>query len=77
MILRIDEAFIRAKRDGNAIKKKDLAAKVWPDSRPEAQKQNMANLINGVTRRVDPEWIVVICKELNCTADFLFGLKNE
>lgn len=73
--LKVNEAIARAEMNGKKILKKDLAAKIWANSRPEAQAVNMTNLCNGTTKRVDPEWIVIICRELGCTSDFLFGIK--
>lgn len=76
MILRINEAIARSEMNGKKVLKKDLAAKIWPNSRLEAQKVNMTNLCSGVTKKINPEWIVTVCKELNCSADFLFGLEK-
>lgn len=77
MILRINEAIARAERNGRKILKKELAAKIWTNSRPEAQAVNMTNLCTGVTKKINPEWIIVICKETGCSADFLLGIKEE
>ena len=75
MRLRINEAIALSEAMGKKILKKDLAAKIWADSRPEAQAVNMTNLASGITKKVNPEWIVIICKETGCTADFLLGIK--
>lgn len=75
MRLRINEAIALSEAMGKKILKKDLAAKIWADSRPEAQAVNMTNLASGMTKKVNPEWIVIICKETGCTADFLLGIK--
>jgi ribonucleotide reductase alpha subunit len=77
MILRINEAIARAERNGKKILKKELAAKIWTNSRPEAQAVNMTNLCTGVTQKINPEWIIVICKETGCSADFLLGIKED
>lgn len=75
--LKVNEAIARAESKGKKIYKKDLAAKIWTNSRPEAQAVNMTNLCSGVTKKVNPEWLVIICLETGCSADFLLGLKND
>lgn len=77
MTLRIEEAIARAKANGTKVLKKDIAAKLWPDSVESAQQVNMTKLCNGRTASIRPEWIIEICRLTNCTSDFLFGLKNE
>lgn len=73
--LKVNEAIALAEAMGKKILKKDLAAKIWPNSRPESQAVNMTNLATGVTKKVNPEWIVTICRETGCSADFLLGIK--
>ena len=75
MRLRVNEAIALSESMGKKVLKKDLAAKIWPDSRPEAQAVNMTNLASGITKKVNPEWIAIICRETGCTADFLLGIK--
>lgn len=77
MILRIEEAIARAKRGGIVVKKKDIAARLWPDSVESAQQVNMTKLINGKTMAVRPEWVMAICEMCHCSADYLFGNSNE
>ena len=73
--LKVNEAIVLAEAMGRKIMKKDLAAKIWPNSRPEAQVVNMSNLCSGVTKKINPDWIITICRETGCTADFLFGIE--
>ena len=73
--LKVNEAIALSEAMGKKVLKKDLAAKIWPNSRSEAQAVNMTNLCSGVTKKVNPEWIVTICRETGCTADFLLGIK--
>ena len=73
--LKVNEAIALSEAMGKKVLKKDLAAKIWPNSRSEAQAVNMTNLCSGVTKKVNPEWIITICRETGCTADFLFGIK--
>ena len=75
MALKVNEAIARSEMNGKKILKKYLAAKIWPNSKPEAQSVNMTNLCSGVTKKVNPEWIVTICQETGCSADFLLGIK--
>lgn len=77
MTLRIEEAIARAKANGTKVLKKDIAAKLWPDSVESAQQVNMTKLCNGRTASIKPEWVVAVCEMTGCTADFLFGLTNE
>ena len=76
-MFRINEAILRSEINGKKVFKKDLAAKMWPDSSEAAQQVNMTALCRGKKLKVAPEWVEIICKECGCTADFLFGLKDE
>ena len=76
-MFRLNEAIARAALNGKKVLKKDLAAKIWPDSTEAAQQVNMTALCRGKKMKVAPEWVVAICKECECSADFLFGLKDE
>ena len=42
--IKVNEAIARAESKGKKIYKKDLAAKIWANSKPEAQAVNMTNL---------------------------------
>ena len=76
-MIRIEQALARAKEQGRQVFKKDLAAKLWPNSSVAAQQVNMTNLCSGRQDAVKPEWVRIICAELGCTADFLFGISSE
>lgn len=76
MILRIEEAIARAKGNGSRVRKKDIAAKLWPNSVESAQQVNMTKLLNGATQRILPEWIVTICQMCGCSADYLLGMEQ-
>lgn len=76
-MMRIEEAIARAKQQGKKVLKKDIAARLWPDSTPVAQQVNITRLCSGKTPRINVEWVNVICEMTGCTADFLFGLSNE
>ena len=77
MTLRIEEAIARAKANGKKVLKKDIAAKLWPDSVASAQQVNMTKLCNGRTATIKPAWAAVVCEMTGCTSDFLLGLTNE
>ena len=76
-MIRIEQAIARAKEQGKKVLKKDIAARLWPDSTAVAQQVNMTALCNGTTARVNPAWIVIICEMTGCTAEFLLGITNE
>ena len=75
--IKVNEAIARAESMGKKLSKKDLAAKIWANSKPEAQAVNMTNLCSGVTKNVNPEWLVIISLETGCSIDFLLGLKDK
>ena len=77
MIIRIDEAIARAKANGNRVYKREIAARIWPNSSPAAQQVNMTALCNGSTERVAPEWVRIICEMTGVSSDFLMGLSND
>ncbi|NQU54074.1 MAG: hypothetical protein HQ522_16215 [Bacteroidetes bacterium] len=70
--IRVNEAFAQAEAKGKKIKKIQLAEKLWPGSSRDTQQMNISNLLNGKTKRVDIQWIPIICEELGCTPNFLF-----
>ena len=71
--LRIKEAIAFAVANGRDITKKDVAAKLWPESREETQVANINNLMRGDVVRVTPQMIRGICEICGCSADFLIG----
>lgn len=76
-MMRLEQALARAKEQGKKVLKKDLAAKLWPDSSPAAQQVNMTSLCAGKTAKISPDWVSIICNELGCTPNFLFGFSEE
>lgn len=77
MYIRVEEALAVAKRNGNKILKKELAAKLWSDSTEVAQQVAMTRLCNGKCQVVRPEWLITISEETGVSTDFLLGLKDE
>lgn len=76
-MIRIEQAIARAKEQGKKVLKKDIAARLWPNSTSVGQQINMTALCNGTTTRIAPEWVTIICEMTGCTADFLLGISNE
>lgn len=76
-MIRIEQAIARAKESGNKVLKKEIAARLWPDSSPAAQQVNMTALCNGETARIVPGWINIICEMTGVSADFLLGITND
>ena len=74
--LRVNEAIARSEAKGKKIKKKDIAARLFEHASKSSQQVNMTNLCNGTTKRIVPEWVVIICEMLDCTADYLFGMED-
>ena len=76
-MMRIEQAIARAKEQGKKVWKKDIAARLWPDSTEAAQQVNMTALCSGKTTKINPDWVAIICEMTGCSADFLFGISNE
>jgi hypothetical protein len=76
-MMRLEQAIARAKEQGTKVLKKDVAARLWPDSTESGQQVNMTALCSGKTTKINPDWVAIICEMTGCTADFLFGISNE
>lgn len=76
MKLKLAEAFLKAKEEKRAVKKKDLAAKLWPHSNSITQQVNFTNLMNGSTKRITVDMIRIICTELQCSPNDLIDIKS-
>lgn len=74
--LRVNEAIARAQTNGKKIFKKDVAARLWEGSSDSAQQVNMTNLCNGTTKKITPDWVVILCEILDCTPNYLFGYED-
>lgn len=77
MLLRVNEAIARAQTNGKKTNRKMVAALLWPDSKEGTQQVNMTYLCNGKTLTIRLEWIEVLCRELDCTPNYLFGFNEE
>lgn len=76
MRLKLKEAIARAEMRGGNVKKSEIASRLWPDSSQKTQTVNMGNLYRGTTKTVSPEWVVILCEMLDCSANFLFGMEE-
>lgn len=76
MKLRVNEAIARSEVNGKKVLKKDIAARLFEGASESAQQVNMTNLCNGTTKRIVPEWVVIICEMCGCSADYLFGMED-
>ena len=76
MKLRVNEAIARSEANGKKVLKTDIAGRVFEGASESAQQVNMTNLCNGTTKRIVPEWVVIICEMCGCSADYLFGMDD-
>lgn len=76
-MLKINEAILRSGLQGRRIMKKDIAARLFPGVPVTTQQVNFTNLVTGRTRRIDPEWVRIICEMCGCDPNFLFGFEKE
>lgn len=76
MRLKINEAIARSEAKGKKVKKKDLAALLWPTSRAETQVANFVRLCAGKTQCVRPEWVMTISAACDCTPNYLYGVSE-
>lgn len=73
-MFRLNDAFVIAITKGKNVTKKQIAARLWPDASETSRGINMSHLCSGKTRKIYPEWVPIICEELECTPAFLFGM---
>ena len=76
MKLRVNEAIARSEANGKKVLKKDIAARLFEGASESTQQVNMTNLCNGTTKRIVPEWVVIICEMCGCSTDYLFGMED-
>lgn len=56
-----------------ALDKMDLASKLWPESTPQAQYQNILLLLKGKTKKLTQDQVIIICEFLKVDANYLFS----
>ncbi len=74
--LKVNEAIARSEANGKKVLKKDIAARLFEGSEESTQQVNMTNLCKGKTKRIVPEWVVILCEMLDCSANYLFGMED-
>jgi hypothetical protein len=75
VIMRIDESIAFALLKGRKVSKKEIKEKFWPDSTQRGRDQNMLNLCNGTTQKIDPSWVHIMVEMCGVDANFLFDVK--
>lgn len=75
--IKIKEAIERSKQNGKKVFKKDIAERLFPGVSKAAQQVNMTSLLNGTTKRIDPDWVKIICEMCDCTPNFLFDYEEK
>lgn len=76
-VLRVKEAIARSQTNGKDVSAKTISSLLWPNSTEKTQQVNMSHLSNGRTIGVKLEWIAILCRELNCDPNYLFGFNEE
>jgi DNA-binding Xre family transcriptional regulator len=77
MQLKVNEAIALSAANGKKVLKKDIAARLFPGVSTATQQVNMTSLCNGKTKRILPEWVIVICEMCDCTPNYLFGYDDK
>lgn len=54
-----------------------LGERIWPESSRATQRMNISNLTTGKTQTFKEDWVLILCAELECDANDLFGIKNR
>lgn len=76
MKLKLNEAIARSEANGEKVLKKDIALRLFEGASECSRQVRFSNLCRGYTKRVKPEWVVIICEMCGCSADYLFGLED-
>lgn len=77
MQLKVNEAIALSAANGKKVLKKDIATRLFPGVSTTTQQVNMTSLCNGKTKRILPEWVIVICEMCDCTPNYLFGYDDK
>lgn len=76
MRIKINEAIAAAKLQGKEVKKKDLAALMFPNSTIQSQSTLMTKACSGKLKRICPEWLQIISQECGVSIEFLLGMEE-
>ena len=75
-MFRLKEAFLRAKQLGLVKTKREISMEMWPNSSKKAAYVNFLNLEQGASKSVKIEHVEFLCKRLDCSIGYLFGMSN-
>ena len=64
--------YLQRKQEGVVQSMAELGERLWPDSPRESMLQNVHKLFSGKTKRIDLDWIPIICDWLKVDANTLF-----
>ena len=71
--IRLKEAVLHAQLKGRVIVKGQLANKLFPSENPKTSSVTFYKYMSGKSFMINRETVSRICKELECTPNFLFG----
>jgi hypothetical protein len=71
--IRIRAAIEHARNKGGKLTKTSIAVACYPESRKATAIRNLDRMINGTTRRIDPDQVFTICEMTGVDANFLFS----
>lgn len=75
-MIRLKEAFVRAKKLGLVKRKQDLAQEIWAESAPKSAYMNFTNLERGKSKKIDIALVPILCSKLAITPEYLFGMSD-
>ena len=73
----IKEAVTKARKQGITISKGELANRCFPSKSSHSSIVRLNNYERGDSVKIDRIQIVALCRELDTTADQLFGVKPK
>lgn len=76
MEFNLNNLFLEAKKKNKDLSKIGIAQKLWPDAKYGTQQTSINKLFNGDAKSLKPEWVPILCSELNCTPNELFGYEK-
>ena len=76
-MLQLRKLYLQRKKEGKVNAMTELGEMLWPDSTRESMVQNVQKLFAGKTKRIEFEWIPIICKWLDVTPNELFENYQE
>lgn len=79
--LKINQAINNANRvkenkGERKVLKKEIGARLWPDSNDSARQVNLSKLLRGATKSISADQVSILCEVLGCTPNDLFEYKK-